>query len=146
MRSYVPGYDLIQGTGIEHVLEMLGEYRPFAGGTDIMVLFEAGKLAHQKWINIRGLLALRGTGIYRRWFVVSIASFLACICGILAYETPFNVINDFVVNGVVYVPPTGEGMVPINRKVTAFEANRTESFDAPNRLCLFPPARSLLSQ
>lgn len=60
MRSYVPGYDLIQGTGIEHVLEMLGEYRPFAGGTDIMVLFEAGKLEHKKWINIRGLLALRG--------------------------------------------------------------------------------------
>jgi len=60
MRSYVPAYELIQAAGLEHALEMLGEYRPFAGGTDVMVLFEAGKLANKKWINIRGLPELRG--------------------------------------------------------------------------------------
>ena len=59
-----------------------------------------------------GLLAFRGTGIYRRWFVVAISSFLACICGILAYETPFNLIRDVVIDGVTHVPPTGNGMEP----------------------------------
>jgi CO/xanthine dehydrogenase FAD-binding subunit len=39
---------------------MLSEgFRPIAGGTDVMVLFEAGKLAHKKWISIRGIPELR---------------------------------------------------------------------------------------
>ncbi|MDX6696278.1 MAG: hypothetical protein QOF02_3881 [Blastocatellia bacterium] len=38
-----------------------GVWRPFAGGTDLMVLFEAGKLAHQKFINIWNLPELRGS-------------------------------------------------------------------------------------
>jgi len=34
-------------------------YRPIAGGTDVMVLFEAGKLQHKKWISIREIQDLR---------------------------------------------------------------------------------------
>ncbi len=37
-----------------------GAWRPFAGGTDLMVLFEAGRLAHGKFFNIRHLAELRG--------------------------------------------------------------------------------------
>ena len=37
---------------LDAALEMMarepGEWKPFAGGTDLMVLLEAGKLAHQK--------------------------------------------------------------------------------------------------
>jgi len=61
MRSYVPAYDLIAAKNLEHALSMIGdEWRPFAGGTDLMVLFEAGKLAHTKFISIWGLPELRG--------------------------------------------------------------------------------------
>jgi CO/xanthine dehydrogenase FAD-binding subunit len=35
-------------------------WKPFAGGTDLMVLLEAGKLPHEKYINIRNLSELRG--------------------------------------------------------------------------------------
>jgi len=35
-------------------------WKPFAGGTDLMVLFEAGKLAHRKFVNIWNLPELRG--------------------------------------------------------------------------------------
>jgi CO/xanthine dehydrogenase FAD-binding subunit len=35
-------------------------FRPIAGGTDVMVSFEAGKLAHTKWVDIRGLAGLCG--------------------------------------------------------------------------------------
>jgi CO/xanthine dehydrogenase FAD-binding subunit len=39
---------------------MLGEgFRPIAGGTDVMVLFEAGKLDHKRWMSIRGIAELR---------------------------------------------------------------------------------------
>ena len=37
-----------------------GGWKPFAGGTDLMVLLEAGKLAHRKFLNIRKLVDLRG--------------------------------------------------------------------------------------
>jgi CO/xanthine dehydrogenase FAD-binding subunit len=37
-----------------------GVWQPFAGGTDLMVLLEAGKLPHQNYLNIWGLAALRG--------------------------------------------------------------------------------------
>jgi CO/xanthine dehydrogenase FAD-binding subunit len=37
-----------------------GVWRPFAGGTDLMVLFEAGKLTHTKFVNIWNLAELRG--------------------------------------------------------------------------------------
>ncbi|HEV8426816.1 MAG TPA: xanthine dehydrogenase family protein subunit M [Pyrinomonadaceae bacterium] len=37
-----------------------GVWKPFAGGTDLMVLLEAGKLDHRKYINVWGLNELRG--------------------------------------------------------------------------------------
>jgi CO/xanthine dehydrogenase FAD-binding subunit len=50
--------------GLSDALETLarepGVWRPFAGGTDLMVLFEAGKLAHQRFVNIWNLPELRG--------------------------------------------------------------------------------------
>lgn len=37
-----------------------GVWEPFAGGTDLMVLLEAGKLPHKKFLNIWNLAELRG--------------------------------------------------------------------------------------
>jgi CO/xanthine dehydrogenase FAD-binding subunit len=37
-----------------------GVWRPFAGGTDLMVLLEAGKLAHRRYLNICKLSELAG--------------------------------------------------------------------------------------
>jgi CO/xanthine dehydrogenase FAD-binding subunit len=37
-----------------------GVWRPFAGGTDLMVLLEAGKLPHKRFLNIGNLAELRG--------------------------------------------------------------------------------------
>lgn len=47
---------------MQHALTLLssGEWRPFAGGTDLMVLLEAGKLEHRRWVSILNLPELRG--------------------------------------------------------------------------------------
>src|ERR1043165_6896221 len=37
-----------------------GVWKPFAGGTDLMVLLEAGKLDHRNYVNIWGLNELHG--------------------------------------------------------------------------------------
>lgn len=63
MRSYVPGYELIAPRDLAHALESIGDYRPLAGGTDVMVLFEAGKLEHRRWMNILHLNELRGIDV-----------------------------------------------------------------------------------
>lgn len=56
-----------------------------------------------------GLFAMRGTGVYRRWFSITYSLFLGTICGILAYETPFG-LN--LMNGQPMVPPDGVGLSP----------------------------------
>ena len=64
MRSYVPAYELIAPKNLEHALSLIGEeWKPFAGGTDLMVLFEAGKLPHKKYVSIWGLAELRGIAV-----------------------------------------------------------------------------------
>jgi CO/xanthine dehydrogenase FAD-binding subunit len=63
MRSFVPSYELETprdlGSALEKLAREPGHWKPFAGGTDLMVLLEAGKLAHRKFVNIWNLDELR---------------------------------------------------------------------------------------
>jgi CO/xanthine dehydrogenase FAD-binding subunit len=64
MRAYIPGYDLRVPASLTEALGLLSEepgiWRPFAGGTDLMVLLEAGKLSHKRFISLSKLADLRG--------------------------------------------------------------------------------------
>src|SRR5687768_11954461 len=64
MRAYVPGYQLTTPASLDDTLALLGDdpgvWRPFAGGTDLMVLLEAGRLPHRNYVNIWPLSELRG--------------------------------------------------------------------------------------
>jgi len=64
MRAYLPEYELKPAASLTEALTLLsdepGVWKPFAGGTDLMVLFEAGKLLHKKFVNIWNLPELRG--------------------------------------------------------------------------------------
>jgi CO/xanthine dehydrogenase FAD-binding subunit len=67
MRAYLPSYELISPAHLREALNVLGKepgvWRPFAGGTDLMVLLEAGKLAHKNYLNIWNLKELRGVEV-----------------------------------------------------------------------------------
>jgi CO/xanthine dehydrogenase FAD-binding subunit len=67
MRGHVPSYKWISPASLNDALGVLarepGTWQPFAGGTDLMVLLEAGKLAHQNYLNIRNLAELRGIAV-----------------------------------------------------------------------------------
>jgi len=60
----VPSFELRTPSNLGAALELVarepGEWRAFAGGTDLMVLLEAGKLAHRRYVNIWNLAELRG--------------------------------------------------------------------------------------
>ena len=64
VRAFVPHYQLTTPASLADALALLtnepGVWKPFAGGTDLMVLFEAGRLAHRNYVNIWGLHELRG--------------------------------------------------------------------------------------
>lgn len=64
MRSYIPQYELARPKTLNDALALLardaGTWKPFAGGTDLMVLLEAGKLAQRKFFSIWKLPELHG--------------------------------------------------------------------------------------
>jgi len=69
VRSYLPAYELAAPRDLADALDRIarepGVWKPFAGGTDLMVLLEAGKLAHKKFLSIWRLPELRGIEITR---------------------------------------------------------------------------------
>lgn len=64
MRAYLPAYELKAPKDLAAALKLLarepGTWKPFAGGTDLMVLLEGGKLPHHRFISLWHLRELRG--------------------------------------------------------------------------------------
>jgi CO/xanthine dehydrogenase FAD-binding subunit len=64
VRGYVPQYQLISPADLSDALDILARndkaWQPFAGGTDLMVLLESGKLKHTNYLNIWNLAELHG--------------------------------------------------------------------------------------
>jgi CO/xanthine dehydrogenase FAD-binding subunit len=61
MRAYVPDYDLVAPDSLNEALELVAEQaRPMAGGTDLMVLFESGKLPYPRLVGLWRVPDLHG--------------------------------------------------------------------------------------
>jgi CO/xanthine dehydrogenase FAD-binding subunit len=67
VRAYLPAYEMETPRDLTAALLRMarepGAWRAFAGGTDLMVLLEAGKLPHRKFLNIWNLGELRGIAV-----------------------------------------------------------------------------------
>lgn len=67
MRSYLPGYELRAPRDLAEAVSLLAAepdtWKPFAGGTDLMVLLEAGKLPHRKFLSLWSLAELSGVSV-----------------------------------------------------------------------------------
>lgn len=64
MRAYLPAYEMQAPRDFAAALDILardpGAWKPFAGGTDLMVLLESGKLSPTRFVSVWGLPELRG--------------------------------------------------------------------------------------
>jgi len=61
MRSHLPDYDLVIAADLAHALRLLASgdgWRPIAGGTDLMVLFNAGRLPYRRLVSVTKLREL----------------------------------------------------------------------------------------
>jgi CO/xanthine dehydrogenase FAD-binding subunit len=67
MRSYIPAYEMKTPRTLDEALGILadepGVWQPFAGGTDLMVILESGRLAQRQYVNIWNLNELRGIDV-----------------------------------------------------------------------------------
>ncbi|HSC77209.1 MAG TPA: xanthine dehydrogenase family protein subunit M, partial [Candidatus Acidoferrales bacterium] len=74
MRAYLPDYELVAPASLAEALALLarepGTWKPFAGGTDLMVLLEAGKLPHKKFFSVWHLRELKGIEVTREGVVL----------------------------------------------------------------------------
>ena len=61
MRAVVPDYTLVAARTLDEALEQVAEgWQPMAGGTDLMVVFQTGKLVPKKLVSLWKLAELRG--------------------------------------------------------------------------------------
>jgi len=67
VRAYIPSYELRVPASLPETLALLsgepGKWQLFAGGTDLMVLLEAGKLSHKRFLSLSKLGELRGIDV-----------------------------------------------------------------------------------
>jgi len=67
MRSYLPRFELRGPSELDEALDLIaanpGEWKPFAGGTDLMVSLEQGKLGHRKFVSVTQIAELRGVEV-----------------------------------------------------------------------------------
>ncbi len=66
MRSFTPDFEMVTAPDVPTALDLLsaGEgWRPIAGATDLMVLFNAGKLPFRKLVSIRRIAELRNIDV-----------------------------------------------------------------------------------
>jgi CO/xanthine dehydrogenase FAD-binding subunit len=62
MRAHLPDFELVVATDLPAALTLLADsetWRPVAGGTDLMVLFNAGRLPYRKLVSIAALREMK---------------------------------------------------------------------------------------
>jgi CO/xanthine dehydrogenase FAD-binding subunit len=142
MRSYVPAYQLRVPASLDEALTLLAEpgrpWRPFAGGTDLMVLLEAGKLPHTRYVSLWGLDALTGIVVSDHEIVVRALTTYADIRG---HE---GLAREFPLLGVA-ARETG-GVATQNRGTIGGNiANASPAADTPPALLVYDASLDLVS-
>jgi len=64
MRTWLAEFEMVRARSLSDALQRLadepGRWTPFAGGTDLMVLLESGKLKNKQYLDLWSLAELRG--------------------------------------------------------------------------------------
>ena len=93
MRAFVPEYDLIVPRNLSEALKLMarqpGAWRPIAGGTDLMVLFEAGKLSDKNLVSIGNLSELAGIEVHREAITIGAAATYSELRGHATLQSEF---------------------------------------------------------
>ena len=142
MRSDVPAYELQAPRDLAAALDLMardpGAWRPFAGGTDLMVLLEAGKLSHRKFLSVWKLQELCGIEVSPQHVTLGALTTYSEIRGhaILAREFPL----------LCRAAAETGGIATQNRGTLGGNiANASPAADSPPALFVYDAALELIS-
>ncbi|MCA1850390.1 MAG: xanthine dehydrogenase family protein subunit M [Acidobacteria bacterium] len=143
LRAYLPEYELKVPRDFHEALALLarepGVWQPFAGGTDLMVLFEAGRLAHKKFVSIWHLPELRGIEETEEYVTLGALTTYAQVRASRALQREFPMLCQAA-------SETG-GLAIQNRGTLGGNiANASPAADSPPALIAYDAALELVSQ
>ncbi len=142
MRGLVPDYEMKTPKNLKEALQILsinpGEWRPFAGGTDLMVVYEAGKLFHKKFLNINSIHELKNFVINEKEILIGAGCTFTQIQNhpIIQQEFPL-LVNSAAVTGAIAIQNRGT--------IGGNIANMSPAADTPPALLAYDAELILLS-
>jgi CO/xanthine dehydrogenase FAD-binding subunit len=142
VRANIPQYEMIAPKTLAGVLSRLsseaGVWRPFAGGTDLMVLFASGHLPHRKYVSLWGIPGLEKIEVTKD----------ALILGALATYTDIanhpTVQSEFP-NLAASARETGAWAIQNRGTIGGNIANASPAADTPPSLLVYDAAIELIS-
>jgi CO/xanthine dehydrogenase FAD-binding subunit len=143
MRAYVPAYDLRVPGSLTEALALLarepGVWQPFAGGTDLMVLLEAGKLSHKRFLSLAKLDEFRGIELAADHLIVGALTTYTEIQGNRALQAEFPML-------CAAARETGSVAIQNRGTLGGNIANASPAADSPPALLAYDAEIELISQ
>jgi CO/xanthine dehydrogenase FAD-binding subunit len=143
MRAYVPAYDLRVPGSLSEALALLagepGIWQPFAGGTDLMVLLEAGKLSHKRFLGVAKLDEFRGIEVAADYLIVGALTTYTEIQGNPALQAEFPML-------CAAARETGSVAIQNRGTLGGNIANASPAADSPPALLAYDAEVELISQ
>jgi CO/xanthine dehydrogenase FAD-binding subunit len=109
MRAHLPSYDLIAPKTFDEALALIDQgHKPLAGGTDLMVLFEAGRLPRASYVSLWNLEPLRGIKIEKDYVTLGALTTYAQIRREKTIQTEFpNLVSAAKETGAIAIQNRG---------------------------------------
>lgn len=90
MRAHLPDFELVVAADLAAALRLLADgWRPIAGGTDLMVLFNAGRLLYRDLVSISKLSELTGISVTAESIAIGGATTYSAIMRDAVLQTEF---------------------------------------------------------
>lgn len=143
MRADVPAYSLERPASLADALARIadapGRWRPFAGGTDLMVVFEAGRLEHREFLDLSRLAELRGTSEDETWLTFGASTTYREVIGTALARLEFPML-------VAAARDTGAVAIQARGTLGGNLANASPAADTPPALLCYGAQVELVSR
>lgn len=142
MKAYVPDYHWHTPQDLTEALKLLASkqaYKPFAGGTDLMVLFEAGKLPAGHYLNLWNIDELKGIEVAIDQVKIGALATYADIMRDRVISSEFSIVRDAA-------SLTGAAAIQNRGTIGGNIANASPAADTPPALLVFNTDIEVISQ
>lgn len=142
MKGYVPDYDVVVPASLAEALRCLADegatLRPIAGGTDLMVLLESGKLPPGRYLSLWRLKELRGIDVKKGHVTLGALTTYADLLGHRSFPREYPIL-------AAAARETGAVAIQSRGTLGGNVANASPAADSPPGLLVYDAEVGLLS-